>query len=240
MARRLDQELVVRGLAPSRARAQTLVTEGKVSVDGRIVEKSAFKVDGEDITLSGKPEKWVSRAAKKLVHALDRFGLTPQGIAADIGASTGGFTQVLLAHGASQVIAIDVGHGQMDPAVAADPRVTLRERVNARHMTVGDLPRLDWVVCDVSFISLTKALGPALAAVRPGGQAVCLVKPQFEVGRTQVGKGGVVRSSMARDRAVQTIENWIMHQGWLVQGVVQSPIAGGDGNIEYLLAAQRT
>ena len=185
------------------------------------------------------PNPWVSRAALKLVHALDHFGLTPDGVAADIGASTGGFTQVLLALGAARVIAIDVGHGQLHPFLARDPRVENREGVNARHLAPGDLPPLDWVVSDLSFISATKALGPALAAARPGAQLICLVKPQFELDPSQIGKGGIVKDPAAHARAVTTVRAWLENRSWIVTGETQCHVPGKNGNLEYLLAARK-
>lgn len=239
MAReRLDQTLVTLGLAPSRARAQALIAAGVVRVGGRIATKPAQPVGGQPVEVTGDPLPWVSRAALKLVHGLDHFGIDATGaVAADIGASTGGFTQVLLERGATRVIAIDVGHGQMAPAVAADPRVENREGVNARALRPGDLPQLDLLVSDVSFISLTKALGPALAAVRPGGRLLALVKPQFELSPADIGKGGIVRDDAARARALGAVREWLIGQGWHVDGASDSPVPGSDGNREYLLAA---
>lgn len=235
---RLDVEIVARGLAASRSRARTLIAEGAVRVAGAVATKpSANVADGAEIAVTA--DGWVSRGALKLLHGLAHFGLSPEGaVAADIGASTGGFTQVLLARGAARVIALDVGHGQLHPSLADDPRVDAREGVNARHLPPADLPPLDWVVSDLSFISLTKALGLALAAVRPGGQLVCLVKPQFELGPGAVGKGGILRDETLRARAPGLVADWLEGLGWQVQGWTDSPIAGGDGNREYLLAAR--
>lgn len=239
MAGRLDQELVARGLASSRARAQAMVAEGIVRVNGALATKPAQTVTDQTLTLAGEPNPWVSRAALKLVHALDQFALTPGGIAADIGASTGGFTQVLLARGATRVIAVDVGHGQLHSDLTTDPRIDNRPGTNARHLTSDDLPPLDWVVSDVSFISATKALGPALAACRPAAHLVCLVKPQFELTPTQIGKGGIVRDPAAHAQAIQSVKSWLTDQGWRTTGETQSPITGADGNVEFLLAATK-
>jgi len=235
---RLDNEIVARGLAESRSRAQALITEGAVRVEGIVAKKASASVaDGAEIAVTG--DGWVSRGALKLLHGLDHFELSPEGaVAADIGASTGGFTQVLLARGAARVIALDVGHGQLHRSLAADARVEARHGVNARHLGSGDLPALDWVVGDLSFISLTKALGPALEAVRPGGQLLCLVKPQFELGPGAVGKGGILRDEALRSEAPQRVADWLDGLGWQVQGWTDSPIPGGDGNREYLLAAR--
>ncbi len=236
---RLDQELVRRGLAESRARAQEMIAQGLITVDGAPTRKASLKVEGQSLAVTGTPNPWVSRAALKLVHALDHFDLKPQGIAADIGASTGGFTQVLLARGAARVIAVDVGQGQLHPAVAADPRVEDRSGTNARHLEPGDLPPLDWVVSDVSFISATKALGPALAAARQGARLVCLVKPQFELTPTDVGKGGIVKTPAAHARAVTRVRDWLEGKNWAVEGHCESPIRGSDGNVEFLLVARK-
>ena len=239
MARRLDQELVAQGLASSRARAQAMVAEGIVRVNGAPATKPAQPVTDQTLTLAGQPNPWVSRAALKLVHALDQFALTPSGVAADIGASTGGFTQVLLARGAMRVIAIDVGHGQLHPDLAADPRIDNRPGTNARHLTPDDLPPLDWVVSDVSFISATKALGPALAACRPAALVICLVKPQFELTPAQIGKGGIVKDPAARAQAIDGVKTWLTDQGWRTTRETQSPISGADGNVEFLLTATK-
>ncbi|WP_112320360.1 TlyA family RNA methyltransferase [Oceanibium sediminis] len=241
MARqRLDQALVAQGLAPSRARAQALIAAGVVRLDGVVATKPSQAVSGQAIEVTGDPLPWVSRAALKLAHGLAHFVISAEGaVAADIGASTGGFTEVLLANGARHVIAIDVGHGQMAPALAADPRVDNREGVNARYLSPGDLPVLDLLVSDVSFISLTKALGPGLSAVRPGGRLLTLVKPQFELSPADIGKGGIVRDAAAHARAVDSVQDWLSTLGWRVDGVTDSPITGADGNREYLLAATR-
>ncbi len=182
---RLDQALVAAGLADSRARAQALVAAGAVRIDGAPAAKAAAKVPaGATLTVEGDPLPWVSRAGLKLAHALAAFGLDPAGaVALDLGASTGGFTQVLLAAGAAEVWAVDVGHGQLAPLVAADPRVRAIEGLNVRDLTPEHVPAPDWIVADLSFISLEKALPPALALAKPGAVLVALVKPQFEVGR---------------------------------------------------------
>ncbi|NNU79287.1 TlyA family RNA methyltransferase [Halovulum dunhuangense] len=240
MAQRLDQAMVARGLADSRARAQALIAAGAVTVDGAVVTKPAARIAEQAIALAADPLPWVSRAALKLVHALDHFALSPEGaVCADIGASTGGFTEVLLARGAARVIAVDVGHGQLHPRLAADPRIENREGVNARALAPGDLPPLDWVVSDLSFISTTKALAPALAAARSGARLVTLVKPQFELSPGDIGKGGIVRDPALHARAVETVLGWVKARGWQVTGVTDSPIAGGDGNREFLLAARK-
>jgi len=180
----------------------------------------------------------VSRAGLKLAHALAAFGLDPAGaVALDLGASTGGFTQVLLAAGAAEVWAVDVGHGQLAPLVAADPRVRAIEGLNVRDLTTDHVPAPDWIVADLSFISLEKALPPALALAKPGAVLVALVKPQFEVGRAAVGKGGIVRDTAAVAAARARIRAFLEAAGWTVTGEAESPITGGDGNVEYLIAA---
>lgn len=227
-----------RGLAPSRARAQALIAGGQVSIDGVVARKAAASVG--DAALSVRDaDPWVSRGAHKLLHALDHFDMTPAGLALDIGASTGGFTQVLLARGAERVVAIDVGRGQMHASLAADPRVDNRPGVNARMLDAADLPAADWVVCDVSFISATKVLSAPLAAARPGACLVCLVKPQFELEPTRIGKGGIVKDAAARAEACAKLRDWVTTAGWAVLGLTDSPIPGKDGNREFLLAARK-
>ena len=238
---RLDQRLVALGLAPSRARAQALVAAGVVTVDGQPARKASQAVgDASRVAVTGEPNPWVSRAALKLVHALDAFALTPAGIALDIGASTGGFTEVLLARGAGHVHAVDVGHGQLHPRIAADPRVTNHEGINARGLPRGLIPAVDWVVADVSFISLEKALPGALDLARAGATLVALIKPQFEAGPDAVGKGGIIRDAHVHDAVRCRIREWLIDSGWQVTGETESPITGADGNREFLIAAVRT
>ncbi len=236
---RLDRALVAAGLAESRAKAQALIAAGVVTVAGRVATKPAAEVVADAaLAVTEDPCPWVSRAALKLLHALDHFGLAPEGTALDLGASTGGFTEVLLARGASHVHAVDVGHGQLAPRLATDPRVTLHEGVNARALPEGLAPAVDWITADLSFISLTLALPPALGRARRGGVLVALVKPQFEVGRGAVGKGGIVRDKAAQEAACARVEAWLTGQGWRRLGRVESPVLGGDGNREFLLAAE--
>ncbi|HET7410586.1 MAG TPA: TlyA family RNA methyltransferase [Paracoccaceae bacterium] len=234
MTPRLDQRLVDLGLAPSRARARALIEAGAVRVGGRPVTRPAARTEGEVEVAETFP--WVGRGALKLLHALDRFGLTPQGSALDIGASTGGFTQVLLARGAAHVTALDVGHGQFDPSLRADPRVTVLEGVNAR--ALPPLAPPDWITADVSFISLKLALPPALALACPGAQLVALVKPQFEAGPAHVGKGGIVRDPAVHARVCDEIAAFLAAAGWQILGLTESPV-GGDGNREFLIAARK-
>lgn len=240
MAQRLDQALVARGLAESRARARAMIEAGGVAVNGRPAAKPSQAVDPSSlIEVAAATAPWVSRAAVKLLHALDHWDLTPEGAEAlDVGASTGGFTEVLLARGASRVHAVDVGRGQLHPRIAGNERVIAHEGVNARNLPQGLIPPVDWIVMDVSFISLTKVAPAPMALGKPGARLVALVKPQFEVGPGAVGKGGIVRDEAARARAVETVRDFVSGEGWAVEGVVDSPIAGGDGNREYLLTAR--
>ncbi len=240
---RLDQLLVDTGAFASRSRARDAILRGAVRVSGMPAAKPGQMVPTDaTIDLDDPAQAYVSRAALKLKAALTHFDLTPKGrIALDVGASTGGFTQVLLEEGATHVVAIDVGHGQMDAGLAADPRVTNIEGLNARDL---DLAHLDgahphFIVSDVSFISLKLALPPALSLAAPGAEAVLLVKPQFEVGRDKVGKGGLVARGAAQACA-DDLAGWLSTQpGWTVLGLCPSPISGGDGNTEYLLAGRK-
>jgi 23S rRNA (cytidine1920-2'-O)/16S rRNA (cytidine1409-2'-O)-methyltransferase len=238
---RLDAALVAAGLAPSRARARALIAAGAVTIDGRPAARPAQPVAPDaDLALTHDPLPWVSRAALKLAHALKAFALDPAGaVALDLGASTGGFSQVLLEAGAAEVWAVDVGHGQMAPDLRDDPRLRLIERQNARDLTAAHVPPPDWITADLSFISLAKALPPALALARPGATLVALVKPQFEVGPAHVGKGGIVRDAGAIATARAGVRDFLIGAGWAVLGEGTSPITGADGNAEYLIAARK-
>jgi 23S rRNA (cytidine1920-2'-O)/16S rRNA (cytidine1409-2'-O)-methyltransferase len=242
-AARLDLMLVARGLAPSRSRARDLIRRGLVEVAGAIETRPAAAVaGGVAIRVVGSAGSDISRGGAKLGPALDHFGFAVAGLVAlDIGASTGGFTQVLLARGAARVYAVDVGHGQLDARLAADPRVVALERCDARRLDRGLIPEpVGAIVADLSFISLTKALPVPLSLAAPGAWLIALIKPQFEVGRAAIGKGGIVRDPAARERAVETVQAWVASQpGWQVRGVIASPIAGGSGNAEFLLGAMR-
>ncbi len=228
---------------PSRARARDLIRRGLVEVGGAIETRPAVAVAGKTpIRVLGSAADDVSRGAAKLGAALDHFRFPVEGrIALDIGASTGGFTQVLLARGAARVYAVDVGHGQLDRCLAADPRVVPLERCDARRLDRTAVPEpVGAVVADVSFISLIKALPVPLALTGPGAWLIALVKPQFEAGRAAIGKGGVVRDPAARRQAVEAVRAWVEGQsGWRVVDVIASPIAGGSGNEEFLLGAVR-
>ncbi len=240
---RLDQLLVDRGLAESRAKAQALVLAGRVFAGERRLDKAGLAVDAETaLDVRGGEHDYVSRGALKLVKGLDAFAIDPAGaVAIDVGASTGGFTDVLLRRGARRVYAVDVGYGQLDTGLRADPRVAVLERTNARHLTAAQVPEpVDLVVCDASFISLRLVLPAALALMRPGAALVALIKPQFEVGKGRVGKGGVVRDPALHAEVCDEIAAWLAAQpGWTVLGVVESPITGPAGNREFLIGGRR-
>ena len=235
--------LVLRGLVPSRARAQDLIRRGLVRV-AEAVETSpgAIVRVQTPIEVSAAQADDVSRGACKLAAALDHFGYSPAGLVAlDVGASTGGFTQVLLRRGAARVYAVDVGHGQLHPSLVSDPRVVSLEGCDARNLDARHIAEpVAAIVADVSFISLTKAMPAALALAAPGAWLVALVKPQFEAGRAAVGKGGIVRDPEQRQRSADMVRAWLSAEpGWQVAGLIPSPIAGGSGNLEFLLGAVR-
>lgn len=239
---RADQLLVTRGLAESRARAQALLLAGLVwSGDTRIAKAGQMLAGDAPLDVRGRDHPWVSRGGIKLAHAVDHFGLDPAGATAmDIGSSTGGFTDVLLSKGALRVFAVDSGTNQLAWKLRQDARVTVLEQTSARLLTPAMIGApCDWVVCDASFISLAKVLEVPLRLAAPRCQLVALIKPQFEVGRGEVGKGGVVRDPALHARVCGEVESWLVEAGWRVQGIVQSPITGPEGNIEFLIAAQR-
>ncbi|MBI5191741.1 MAG: TlyA family RNA methyltransferase [Nitrospirae bacterium] len=239
---RLDKEILRRGLADTRQRAQGLILSGKVTVDGVRVDKAGAQVSEESaIALIADDMPYVSRGGLKLKGALDAFGLDVSGlICADVGASTGGFTDCLLQEGASRVYALDVGYGLIDSRLRNDPRVTVIERVNVRHMEPGwfDGP-VDMATVDVSFISLKLVLGPIASVLRPGGIIVALVKPQFEVGKGKVGRGGIVRDESERLRALTEVMEFAASTGLIVGEHMESPITGAKGNVEYLLRLEK-
>jgi 23S rRNA (cytidine1920-2'-O)/16S rRNA (cytidine1409-2'-O)-methyltransferase len=240
MRSRLDEELVRRGLYASRARARDAVLRGTVSLNGVVAKKPAQGAWADDeITLADEARGYVSRAALKLIHGLDHFGFSPAGLnALDVGASTGGFTQVLLERGAAHVTALDVGHGQLADILRDDVRVTVLEGLNARDLVAADLPYVpQFIVSDVSFISLKLALPPALSLATPGAHLVALIKPQFEAGRDKLGSGGIVRDEAVREAVCADIAVWLEASGWTVIGVTPSPVQGSDGNVEFLIAA---
>ncbi|MDE2302218.1 MAG: TlyA family RNA methyltransferase [Sphingomonadales bacterium] len=239
---RADQLLVQRGLAESRARGQALILAGLVfSGETRITKSGQTLDEAAPLVVRGRDHPWVSRGGVKLAHALAHFALDPQGaVAMDIGSSTGGFTDVLLARGAAHVFAVDSGTNQLAWKLRQDARVTVLEQTSARRLTPALIDRAcDWVVCDASFIGLAKVLDVPLRLAAPHCRLVALIKPQFEVGRAEVGKGGVVRDPALHARVCEEVRAWLEHAGWAVDGIVPSPITGPEGNIEFLIAARR-
>ena len=233
---RLDVLLVQRGLCPSREKAQRLIMAGGIFSGGTRMDKASQTLPDETPLEVRAAERYVGRGGLKLEGALAHFSLDPGGLTClDVGASTGGFTDCLLQHGAAKVYALDVGHGQLDWKIRSDPRVVVMEHCNARHLQAGDLPeKVQLAVADVSFISLTLVLPPVAALLTDGGMIVALIKPQFELSRAEVGRGGVVRDDAARQRAVDKIRDFALRLGWNWGGVVDSPVAGADGNRELL------
>ncbi|MEQ8356432.1 MAG: TlyA family RNA methyltransferase [Kiloniellaceae bacterium] len=241
--RRADVALVERGLVESRAKAQALIMAGKVFAGERKLAKAGEAIsDDQALSLRGQDHPWVSRGGLKLAHALDAFGLDPAGqVCLDIGASTGGFTDVLLQAGAARVYAVDVGHGQLAWKLRSDSRVVVLERTNARTLTAEQVPEpADLLVCDASFIGLEVVLPAPLLLTKPQAALAVLIKPQFEVGKERVGKGGVVRDPALHSEVCARVVSWVNSQpGWTVEGVVESPITGPEGNKEFLLVARR-
>lgn len=234
--------LVERGLAPSREKAQAMILAGLVLSDDRRLDKPGTRIDhNAPLRLKGKDHPYVSRGGLKLAAAFEHFDdFTANGaIAIDVGASTGGFTDVLLREGAELVYAVDVGHGQLDWSLRQDDRVVVLEKTNARHLTAEIIPHApDIIVCDASFISLRKVLPASMALARPGAWLAALIKPQFEVGRGQVGKGGVVRDPALHQAVQDDISGWLEQEmGWQVRGIVPSPITGPEGNREFVIVA---
>jgi 23S rRNA (cytidine1920-2'-O)/16S rRNA (cytidine1409-2'-O)-methyltransferase len=238
---RLDRELVRRGLARSRSHAQALINAGQIVVDGSVVERPGERVPAS-AAIHGPDDRYVSRAAHKLIGALDDLQLTVAGRALDAGASTGGFTQVLLARGCQEVFAVDVGNDQLVPALRADPRLRLRERTNLRDLRLDDVGgvAVDLVVADVSFISLRLLVGPLVSVTRDDGWLLLLVKPQFEVGRELLGKGGVVRAPAHQVQAVSGVINAAAEYGWYAIAAVPSRLRGASGNREFFVLLERT
>lgn len=239
--KRADVVLVEQGLFDSRAKARAAIEAGGVSVDGRTLSKPSDMIDGGASIEAVAAHPYVGRGALKLVRALDLWPVALEGrTVLDVGASTGGFTQVCLERGAARVYAVDVGRGQLHPSLAGDPRVVSLEGVDARSLSSALIPDApDLIVTDVSFIGLAKALPAALGLARGGAELVALVKPQFEVGPEAVGKGGLVKDDAARARALDEVSAFLRGSGWIVQANADSPIAGGDGNREYLLWARK-
>ena len=239
---RLDQLLVDQGRYPSREKARRAVMAGLVWVDGRRVDKPGTQVsDGVELELRDTREPYVSRGGRKMVAALDHFGISPQGFAClDVGASTGGFTDCLLQRGAERVVALDVGRGQLDYRLRQDPRVEVMEGINARHLDFEDLgTKFDLIVVDLSFISLTKVVPALIPFVGSEGRLLVLIKPQFEVGRGQVGKGGIVRDQNLRNRVIGERCQDLASQGLDLVGIVESEIAGAKGNLETFALFRR-
>jgi 23S rRNA (cytidine1920-2'-O)/16S rRNA (cytidine1409-2'-O)-methyltransferase len=242
MKARADQLLVDRGLAESRAKAQALIMAGLVFSGERKIDKAAQPLAPEaPLEVRGREHPWVSRGGIKLAHALEHFGWDVTGaVALDVGSSTGGFTDVLLQRGAAKVFAVDVGTNQLAWKLRQDPRVVVHEQTNARYLTEEIVTEpVDIVVCDASFIGLAKVLHTALDFAKPGGRLLALVKPQFEAERGEIGKGGVVRDPAVHERVCAAAAEWVTSRGWTVEGLVQSPITGPEGNVEFLLAARR-
>jgi 23S rRNA (cytidine1920-2'-O)/16S rRNA (cytidine1409-2'-O)-methyltransferase len=237
---RADQLLVDRGFTESRSRAQALILAGLVFVGDRRVEKAGqpLAIDA-GVEVRGRDHPWVSRGGIKLAHGLDLAEWNVEGaIALDVGASTGGFTDVLLQRGAARVYAVDVGTNQLAWSLRQDPRVIVLEQTNARHLTSDQVPEpVDIVVCDASFIGLAKVLDVPLGFARPGARLMALIKPQFEAGRDEIGKGGVVRDPAVHERVCADLATWVESRGWTVVNIVESPITGPSGNVEFLLAA---
>lgn len=240
---RVDQLLVARGLAVSRAKAQALVMAGQVYSGTRRLEKPGKQVDPEiPLEVRGRDHPWASRGGVKLAHGLKHFAIRAKDrVCLDIGASTGGFTDVLLSEGAAKVYAVDVGRGQLAWKLQKDPRVVVLDETNARHLTRDQVPDgIDLITCDASFIGLATVLPAALALAASGAELVALIKPQFEVGKGRVGKGGIVRDPALHREVCERIQSWLeADMGWSVLGVTESPVAGADGNKEFLIAARR-
>ena len=237
---RADQMLVDRGLVESRARAQAMILAGLVYSGDRKIEKAGQQLpEDAPLALKGRDHPWVSRGGIKLAHALDRLQWEVAGVVAmDVGSSTGGFTDVLLTKGAARVYAVDSGTNQLAWKLRQDPRVIVHEQTSARILTKDHIPEpVDLIVCDASFISLAKVLERPLSFAAPGARLVALIKPQFEAGRAEVGKGGVVRDPAVHARVCDEVSGWLTRQGWQVADIVESPITGPEGNVEFLIAA---
>lgn len=240
---RADQQLVALGLVETRARAQALIIAGKVLLGDKRIDKPGQQIAQDAVlSLKEKDHPWVSRGGLKLDHALTELAWDIKGqVVVDVGSSTGGFTHVALTRGAAHVFAVDVGHGQLDWRLRNDDRVTVLEKTNARYLEAEHIPKTpDLIVCDASFISLRSVLPASMALLAPGGGMIALIKPQFEVGKGEVGKGGVVRDPEQHAAVCDRIETWLSSElGWHVDGITQSPITGPKGNIEFLIAARK-
>ncbi|WP_310495978.1 TlyA family RNA methyltransferase [Sandarakinorhabdus sp.] len=243
MKKRADQLLAERGLAESRTRAQALILAGLVFVGDRRIAKAGDMVDeAAAFDVRGRDHPWVSRGGVKLAHGLDHFGWDVSGaVAMDVGSSTGGFTDVLLTRGAVRVYAVDSGTNQLAWKLRSDARVVVHEQLSARLLTPEHIPEpIDVIVCDASFIGLAKVLERPLTFAAPAARLLALIKPQFEAGKAEVGKGGVVRDAAVHDRVCREVSDWLAAQpGWQVTGITQSPITGPEGNVEFLIGAER-
>ncbi len=238
---RLDQHLHEAGHFDSREKAQRAILAGQITVAGQIADKPGTKINPEsEILITGR-DRFVGRGGHKLEGALSGFSIDPMGMTClDLGSSTGGFTDCLLQHWAAHVTAVDVGRGQLAWALRQDPRVEVREGINARYLTPADFSRrFDLIVGDLSFISLTKILPAAFELLNPEGRMIVLIKPQFELSRSEIGKGGIVRDATARQKAVESILKWVIEAGHRVDGVMESPLPGTSGNIEFLALLRR-
>ena len=239
---RADQALVDRGLVESRSKAQALILAGKVFCGERRIEKASQPIPADaPLEVRGRDHPWVSRGGIKLAHGLAHFGWDPAGaVALDIGSSTGGFTDVLLQNGARRVYAVDSGTNQLAWSLRDDDRVVVLEQTNARHLSRAEIPEpIDFIVCDASFIGLAKVLGTPLGFARASARLIALIKPQFEAGRGEVGKGGVVRDPEVHARVCAEVSAWVAAQCWTVAGITPSPITGPQGNVEFLIGAER-
>jgi 23S rRNA (cytidine1920-2'-O)/16S rRNA (cytidine1409-2'-O)-methyltransferase len=240
---RIDQLLVERGLAESRTRAQALVMAGHVMLGDKKADKPGLQVaEDTEVSVKGQDHPWVSRGGIKLAHALEMFGINVSGmVAIDVGSSTGGFTDVLLSNGAAKVYAVDSGTNQLAWRLRQDARVIVHEQTSARILTAEHIPEpVDIIVCDASFISLSKVLERPMSFAKPGAQMIALIKPQFEAGRSEVGKGGVVRDAAVHARVCNEVSVWLEGSGWKVKGLTESPITGPKGNVEFLIWAENS
>lgn len=238
---RADQMLVDRGLVESRTRAQALIMAGLVFAGERKIDKAGQMIAEETVLdVRGRDHPWVSRGGIKLAHALDHFGWDVTGVVAiDVGSSTGGFTDVLLGRGAARVYAVDSGTNQLAWKLRQDDRVIVHEQTSARVLTAAHIPEpVDLIVCDASFIGLAKVLDVPLGFAAPGARLAALIKPQFEAGREEVGKGGVVRDPAVHARVCGEVADWLASRGWTVEGITESPITGPEGNVEFLIGAR--
>jgi 23S rRNA (cytidine1920-2'-O)/16S rRNA (cytidine1409-2'-O)-methyltransferase len=239
---RIDQRLIELGLADSRTRAQALILSGNVFLRDRRIDKAGQAVDADAVpVVKGRDHPWVSRGGVKLGHGLAHFGWNVTGVVAiDVGSSTGGFTDVLLTNGAARVYAVDSGTNQLAWKLRQDPRVIVLEQTSARILTPDHIPEpVDLIVCDASFIGLAKVLERPMTFAKPAARLMALIKPQFEAGREAVGKGGVVRDPAVHAAVCADVQAWLEGAGWAVEGIVESPITGPEGNVEFLIAARR-